>query len=124
MRILVLGGSGMAGHTITLYFKENGYDVTTFTTKPFPFCENIVGNALDFEKMDSIIRLGNYDVIINCVGILNQYAEEKPDIAKSINSDLPHFIADTIRGLPCKLIHMSTDCAPRGNSLSLCFQHQ
>ena len=44
----------MAGHTITLYFKENGYDVTTFTTKPFPFCENIVGNALDFEKMDSM----------------------------------------------------------------------
>jgi dTDP-4-dehydrorhamnose reductase len=116
MRILVLGGSGMAGHTITLYFKENGHDVTAFTTKPFPFCENIVGNALDFEKLDSIIRLGNYDVIINCVGILNQYAEEKPGIAKRINSDLPHFIADTVRGLPCKLIHMSTDCVFAGNT--------
>ena len=116
MRILVLVGSGMAGHTITLYFKENGHDVTAFTTKPFPFCENIVGNVLDFENLDSIIRLGNYDVIINCVGILNQFAEEKPDIAKSINSDLPHFIADNSHGLPCKLIHMSTDCVFVGNT--------
>jgi dTDP-4-dehydrorhamnose reductase len=34
MKILVLGASGMAGHVISLYFKEQGYDVTGFTRRP------------------------------------------------------------------------------------------
>ena len=29
-KVLVLGATGMAGHLITLYFKEKGYDVTGF----------------------------------------------------------------------------------------------
>ena len=37
MKILVLGASGMAGHIITLYFKEQGYDVTGFTRKPIAY---------------------------------------------------------------------------------------
>ena len=28
MKVLVLGGTGMAGHIISLYFNEAGHDVT------------------------------------------------------------------------------------------------
>ena len=28
MKVLILGGTGMAGHTISIYFKETGHDVT------------------------------------------------------------------------------------------------
>ena len=30
MKILVLGSTGMAGHLITLFFKEKEYDVTAY----------------------------------------------------------------------------------------------
>lgn len=116
MKILVLGGTGMAGHLISLYFKEHGYDVTAFVTKPFYLCPYILGNALDFKQLEEIIRFGKYDVIINCIGILNKFAEDNLNVAKRLNADLPHFIADTISSLPCKLIHMSTDCVFAGNT--------
>lgn len=116
MKILVLGGTGMAGHLISLYFKEHGYDVTAFVTKPFYLCPYILGNALDFKRLEEIIRFGKYDVIINCVGILNKFAEDNLNVARRLNADLPHFIADAISSLPCKLIHMSTDCVFAGNT--------
>ena len=37
----------MAGHIITLYFKEQGYDVTGFTRRPISFCKNIIGDAMN-----------------------------------------------------------------------------
>ena len=43
MKILVLGASGMAGHIITLYFKERGYDVVGFTRRPISYCKNVLG---------------------------------------------------------------------------------
>ena len=116
MKVLVLGAGGMAGHTITLYFKEQGYDVTAFTTRPFDLCNNIVGDASDFESLEQTIVKGGYEVIINCVGILNQFAEQNPQIAQKLNTDLPHFIADITRNTSCKLIHMSTDCVFAGNT--------
>lgn len=106
----------MAGHTIALYFQEKGYDVTAFTTRPFSLCKNIVGNALDFERLKQLIQSGNYDIIINCIGILNQFAENNPQQAKKLNAELPHFIAEITKDLPCKLIHMSTDCVFAGNT--------
>lgn len=117
INVLVLGAGGMAGHTITLYFKEKGYNVTAFTTRPFDLCENnIVGDASDFNFLKRIIEKGNYEVIINCVGILNQFAENNPYMAKKLNADLPHFISKLIEVLPCKLVHMSTDCVFAGNT--------
>lgn len=117
IKVLVLGAGGMAGHTITLYFKEKGYDVTAFTTRPFDLCDNnIVGDASDFDSLKRIIERGDYEVIINCVGILNQFAENNPHMAKKLNADLPHFISELIEALPCKLVHMSTDCVFAGNT--------
>lgn len=116
MKVLILGAGGMAGHTITLYFKEKGYDITALTTHTFNLCDNIVGDASDFDSLEQIIEKGGYEVIINCVGILNQFAEQNPQIAKKLNADLPHFIADVTRKTSCKLIHMSTDCVFAGNT--------
>lgn len=39
MKVLVLGAAGMAGHTVTLYFKEQGHEVTAFSRKAFPYCK-------------------------------------------------------------------------------------
>lgn len=116
MKILILGSIGMAGHMITLYFKEHGYDVTAYSVTPFPYCENIVGNAFETGKFKDMILQGEYDVIINCIGILNQAADENRAAALYLNSYLPHLIADTMKDKKTKLIHMSTDCVFAGNT--------
>lgn len=116
MKILVLGAAGMAGHVITLYFKEKGYDVTAYTTKPISFCKNIVGNALDTSCFKMILLDGEYDVVINCIGLLNQVAEENSSLAVYLNSYLPHLIENVLRETKTKFIHMSTDCVFAGNT--------
>ena len=116
MKILVLGSIGMAGHTITLYFKEQGYDVTAYSVQPFPFCKNIIGNAFETEKFKAMLKEGNYDAVINCIGVLNTAAEENKSIAIYLNSYLPHLITDTLKETSTKLIHMSTDCVFTGNT--------
>ncbi len=116
MKILILGSIGMAGHMITLYFKERGYDVTAYSMFPFPYCKNIIGNAFETETFKSMLLDGEYDAIINCIGILNQTAEENHSMALYLNSYLPHLVADTIKDKKTKLIHMSTDCVFAGNT--------
>jgi len=116
MKILVLGSTGMAGHIITLYFKEQGHDVTAYSTTPFPYSKNIIGDALDTENFKQVLISEDYDAIINCIGLLNQFADNNPARAVYLNSYLPHLIADTIKNRNTKLIHMSTDCVFAGNS--------
>jgi len=115
-RVLILGSIGMAGHTITIYFKEQGYDVTAYSVTPFPYCNNIIGNAFETENFKSMLLKEQYDVIINCIGILNQTAEDNHSDALYLNSYLPHLIADVIKDKETKLIHMSTDCVFAGNT--------
>ena len=105
----------MAGHTISVYLHEYGYNVTTFSTKPFNYCKNINGDATNKDFVVSMLQDGNYDVIINCIGILNQECDKQLSRAVYLNSYLPHLIADTIRNSNTKLLHMSTDCVFSGS---------
>ena len=114
--ILILGSIGMAGHLITLYFKEKGYHVTAYTVTPFLYCDNIVGNAFDTDNFKRILLGREYDAIINCIGILNEAADDNRSAAIYLNSYLPHLVADTIKNRKTKLIHMSTDCVFAGNT--------
>lgn len=116
MKILVLGASGMAGHTIALFFKENGYDVTGFTRRPIAYCKNILGDAMNPEDVRMAIFSDDFDVVINAIGVLNQNAEDHKSMAVMLNGYLPHFIADTLHNYHTKFIHMSTDCVFAGNT--------
>lgn len=116
MKVLILGGTGMAGHTISIYFKEAGHDVTAFSRSKVDYCNNINGDIIDFESLKKIINVGQYDAIIDAIGILNQDAEDNKSNAVLLNSYLPHFLSDTTKELKTKIIHMSTDCVFSGKS--------
>lgn len=116
MKVLVLGASGMAGHIISLYFQEQGHDVTGFTRRPISFCKNLIGDAMNPAEIKSAILSDDFDVVINAIGVLNQNAEDHKSMAVMLNGYLPHFIADTLRNSKTKLIHMSTDCVFAGNT--------
>jgi len=116
MKVLVLGATGMAGHTIAIYFKEKGHEVVSFSRTPFIYCNNIIGDVLDIDQIKEVILKGQFNAVINCIGILNQDAEKNPSLAVYLNSYLPHLIANIIKDTSTKLIHMSTDCVFRGNT--------
>lgn len=116
LKFLVLGATGMAGHTIALYLHEQGHNVTTFSKNPFPYCKNINGDATDRNFVTSILQEGNYHVVINCIGLLNKACDREPSRAVYLNSYLPHLIADNLSTTRTKLIHMSTDCVFSGMS--------
>lgn len=116
MKVLVLGATGMAGHTIVLYFKEQGHEVTAFSRNPFPICKWIQGDAFDAEHLRTVIVDGDYDVVINCIGLLNQFAESAPEKAVYINSYLPHRIVAWLKNKRTRFIQVSTDCIFAGNT--------
>lgn len=114
MKFLVLGATGMAGHTISIYLLEKGHEVDTLSRKPFTFGNNIVCNVTELERLGNIIRDNRYDYVINCIGSLNQFAENDKPNAVFLNSYLPHWLAKVSSSLETKVIHMSTDCVFAG----------
>jgi dTDP-4-dehydrorhamnose reductase len=116
MNFLILGATGMAGHMISIYLVEQGHEVTAFTRKPFPYCTNIIGDVRDIKLIEKVILNGEFDAVINCIGILNQNAEDNKYLAVYLNSYLPHFLTHLTKGLNTKIIHMSTDCVFSGKT--------
>ncbi|MGB7604954.1 MAG: sugar nucleotide-binding protein [Lutisporaceae bacterium] len=116
MKFLVLGATGMAGHTISIYLKEQGHNVIVFVRRPFRFCQNIIGDITDLKLLEDVIKKGEFDAVINCVGVLNQSAEANKYQAVFLNSLLPHYLSDIAKDSFTKVIHMSTDCVFSGKT--------
>ena len=114
MKFFILGCNGMAGHTIALYLQEKGHEVCGFDISRSLYIESVVGDARDTDTLKKIITKGKYDSVINCVGILNQFAEQNKSLASFLNSYLPHFLADITLEMDTQIIHMSTDCVFSG----------
>ena len=115
MRLLVLGANGMAGRMISTYFVEKGHHVTGFDRSPVGHCTHgVSGDARDTQLLSELIQNGKFDAVINCIGLLNQFAEENHALAVYLNSYLPHFLADITRNSQTRILHMSTDCVFSG----------
>ena len=106
----------MAGHLISLYFKEKGHEVVGFARQQSDLLNcTIIGDAADMSLIKETIDEGNYDAIINCIGLLNQFAEQNKAMAILLNGYLPHYLTEITKDTQTKIIHMSTDCVFAGN---------
>lgn len=106
----------MAGHLISLYFKEQGQEVVGFARQQSALLDTtVVGDASDFPHIHKTIEEGGFDAVINCIGLLNQFAEENKAMAVLLNSYLPHWLTEITKETKTKIIHMSTDCVFAGN---------
>ncbi|MDW7658169.1 MAG: sugar nucleotide-binding protein [Bacillota bacterium] len=114
MKFLVLGCNGMAGHLISLYLSEQGHDVMGFDRSASRLIRSVAGDARDTAAVAALIQDGRFDAVINCIGILNQFAEQNKALAAFLNAYFPHFLADITSGMNTQVIHMSTDCVFSG----------
>lgn len=102
--ILVLGKTGMAGHMIFDYFTFlKKYNVIGTTRKEFEA-------EWEYERKKEILKEYKPDYVINCIGIINKYADENPEKTIRINGCLPHTLGCIGHELGYKLIHISSDC--------------
>lgn len=115
-KICVLGSNGMAGHVIYEYFSEKRYDVYGLA-RSVKNNEKVVNiDAKNKEELDNWLNQNEFDVIINCIGLLNKMAEENIDSAIYLNSFLPHYLETKYKNTKTKIIHISTDCVFSGET--------
>jgi dTDP-4-dehydrorhamnose reductase len=114
-KILVLGSKGMAGHVVSKLLPIIGDYQVTALARNIEKTESTID--LDVTKIDELKQLisnGNFDAIINCIGILNKDAEDHPDKAIWFNSYFPHFLEAHTKNTTTKIVHISTDCVFSG----------
>ena len=110
----MLGAHGMLGHVVMRTFEDNGDDVVGIALEGDSrrvFAIDVAGYALD-----RFLQINPFDLVINCVGILNQYAERNPDLAIALNALLPHRLERFYMDTDTRIIQPSTDCVFKGNT--------
>ncbi|HOA81140.1 MAG TPA: SDR family oxidoreductase [Defluviitaleaceae bacterium] len=114
--MLVLGSSGMLGHVVVNYFEEKNYNVYNLSHRIKINEKTKLMDVTNFHEFDNYLKGLNLDVIINCIGILNQVAEQNPDKAILLNSYLPRFLEKKYSDAKTKIIQISTDCVFSGKT--------
>jgi len=114
MKILILGAGGMAGHVVSLYLRESGFDVDTLSARNALDKNTYLVDVMDLSRLKEVLSMHHYDVVVNCIGLLVKQSDERKDLATYLNSFLPHFLENYYNGTQTKIIHLSTDCVFSG----------
>jgi dTDP-4-dehydrorhamnose reductase len=124
---MVLGGAGMLGHKMFQVLRERfaGAFCTIredIRKAPFDRIELLQGNDVipcvdvtDFAALDAILSALRPEYVVNCVGVIKQRAEAVSPIPSiTINSLLPHKLAQMAARWGGRIVHFSTDCVFSG----------
>jgi len=121
-KVLILGGSGMLGHTLFRYLSGN-LSLDVFAT--VRSSKELVGwlptdqmkklrRDVDIHQTDSLVKVFSEvkpDLVVNCIGIIKQIPEAEDPLATiTVNALLPHRIALLCGAVGARMIHVSTDC--------------
>ena len=117
MKVLILGSTGMLGHILSDYLtKLNKYNIYNLSRSSSNQKKLFICDVLDKKNLKKIIIEIKPEVVINCIGLLNDDAHKNPRIANLINSILPNYLIDISKNLKFKLIQISTDCVFSGET--------
>ena len=110
-KALVLGSTGLLGSHVSSLLKNN-YKVsgTYLRSQPISEIESYKIDVTNFYEIEKLISTGNFNLIINCIGLTNiEECERRPEAAWQINATLPFYLAKASHITGAKLIHVSTD---------------
>ena len=114
-KVLVIGCKGMAGHVIKTYLESlNNYQVIGIARNVNSNKNLFNLDVSDTNKLEQILKESSFDIVINCIGLLNKTAEDNPELAVWFNSYFPHLLSNFGNKYGFKLIHISTDCVFSG----------
>ena len=116
-RVLVLGSSGMAGHVMSLYLREEGgLDVVDVGPRCVIFQGTRLADLENPAEVKALIGDTEPEVVINCTGVLVKAAETRKREAAWLNACLPHLLSEICSCSGIRLIHLSTDCVFSGGN--------
>ena len=125
-RVLILGGTGMLGHTLFSHLTmDPNLDVYATARSSeglqawFPAAMVAkIRTGVDADNFDTVIRAFaaiQPNIVVNCIGLIKQLPmASDPLSAITVNSLLPHRISLVCRTAGARLIHISTDCVFNG----------
>ena len=123
MKVLVLGASGMLGHTVLRAFSQRFEAYGTVRShvalvrEAAPDAREIFDgvSADDLEGITRIVATVRPDAIVNCIGLVKQLEEAKDAVSSIlVNAVLPHRLAALAAANGARLVHVSTDCVFSG----------
>ena len=125
-RILVLGGTGMLGHTLfELLSDRRDLEVHTTVRDPGPLERRSpperrtrIHPGIDASRFDSIERViadVRPTLLVNAIGIVSQVpASSDPVAMMEVNAQLPQRLAVLCENADVRLVLVSTDCVFSG----------
>ncbi len=125
-KVLILGGSGMLGHTLFRYLSEDSsLDVfaTVRSSKDLSGWLSTdrmkkVPQDVDILQTDSLVKVFaevKPDLVVNCIGIIKKVPKAQDPLTMiTANALLPHRIALLCGAAGARMIHVSTDCVYDG----------
>ncbi len=114
-KILLFGGTGMAGHIVYYYLNSTGkYNIVNVVYRTKLTDDSIIVDVSNKEAIKRVVEETQPDLIINCIGVLIKGSKEHPDNAILINAYFPHLLKTLSDEMGAKLIHISTDCVFSG----------
>jgi dTDP-4-dehydrorhamnose reductase len=119
MRVLILGSDGMLGHVVTKFLIKQDLDLW-ITGRSVNFDPGNKAKFIKFDAKSSIEstfkNLGNFDYVINCIGIIKPNIDEKVSSsvlnAIEVNSRFPHLLSNFFNN--SKILQIATDCVYSG----------
>jgi len=115
-RVLILGSTGLIGHQVHNYLKDNGgYELYNIAYRNKLQENTILIDARDEKNLIEQIISIKPQYIVNCIGILIGGSNKDPENAIFLNSYMPHRLRRLADKINAKLIHISTDCVFSGD---------
>ncbi|WP_168122155.1 SDR family oxidoreductase [Paenibacillus sp. HB172176] len=114
MKLLILGGMGMAGHMIVDYFTRQGHEVFYTRRELSEDPGSYLLDVADVPGLEELLRKLKPEVVINAAGLLNDQAALRLQETVWVNSYLPQLLHSIADKFGFKLVHISTDCVFSG----------
>jgi dTDP-4-dehydrorhamnose reductase len=126
MRVCILGSGGMLGHMLVRVLSET-HDVYGTSKQEWSAASGLAKflskekwiagvDAKDITTVDDFFREHQFDVVINCIGVVKQRGHRtSEDEMIEVNAHFPHKLLRICDASDARLIQISTDCVFSGN---------
>jgi dTDP-4-dehydrorhamnose reductase len=116
VKLLIVGGGGMAGHVIRRYLmQQTDWEVWATFRGGSRDAHSVSLDVRDVSGMEKVLEEIRPDAVINAVGLLNEDARIRQAEAIYVNSLFPHMLTSYGNKLGFRLLHISTDCVFSGS---------
>jgi dTDP-4-dehydrorhamnose reductase len=111
-KLLVVGASGLLGHDVCHFLRNDFQAVGTYHAHPFQTegVEAVRMNLLSVQEVDAVVRSVRPDILVLCSAMTAvDGCEDNPQLADELNHRAVARVVHAIEGMHTKLVHVSTD---------------